>query len=82
MPLPLLPLVILSQEADSEAVHAQPFGVVTVTLALPPLAASAGGLVGEAVRVHGAASWVTVIDCPATVSVVLRGLAVVFAVAV
>ena len=53
MAVPLAPLVILSQADDSDAVHAQPLVVVSATLALPPLAASADGLVGETAKLHG-----------------------------
>jgi hypothetical protein len=79
--LPLLPLLILSQVTDSDAVHAQPLVVATVTVALPPPAASAGGFMGETAKLHGEAFCVTVREYPATVSVALRGLVVVFAVA-
>ena len=82
LPVPLPPLVMVSQDSDSDAVHAQVLVVVTVTLALPPLAASEGGFAAETVKLHAAASCATVTDCPATVSVALRGLVVVFAVAV
>jgi hypothetical protein len=46
LPLPLAPLVTVSQLALLAAVHAQPAAVVTVTLALPPEAATEL-LVGE-----------------------------------
>lgn len=81
LPLPLLPLVMVSQEDDWDDVQAQPLVVVTETLALPP-AAAIKRVVGDTVTLQGAASWVTVTDCPATVSIALRGLVVVFAVAV
>jgi hypothetical protein len=35
-PLPLAPLVIVSQDALLDAVHVQPAGLVTLTLPLPP----------------------------------------------
>ena len=81
LPLPLLPLVMLSQAAEEDAVQAQLPAVVTEIVALPP-AAAIESFVGDTVKVHVAASWVTVTDCPATVSVALRELVVVFAVAV
>jgi len=47
-PLPLLPLVILTQLRLSVALHAQPLVVVTATLAeLPP--AAIAGVVGDTV---------------------------------
>ena len=52
MVVPLPPLVMVSQDADSDAVHAQPLVVVTVTLALAPLAASEGGFAGETVKLQ------------------------------
>ena len=80
LPLPLLPLVMVSQEDDWDDVQAQPLVVVTEMLALPP-AAAIERADGDTEKLQGAASWVTVTDCPATVSVALRGLVVVFAVA-
>jgi hypothetical protein len=81
--VPLLPpLLVLSQEAASETVHAQPLLVVTVTLALPPPEASGAGFAGETAKLHGAASCVIVTGCPATVRVAVRGTVVAFAVAV
>ena len=52
-PVWLAPLVMVSQETDSVAVHAQPLAVETDTLPLPPPAASEGGLVGETVTLQG-----------------------------
>jgi hypothetical protein len=40
LPEPLAPLVMLSQLADSVAVHAQPLGAVTVAEPVPPLLAN------------------------------------------
>ncbi len=77
LPLPLLPLVMLSQEDDSDDVQAQPLVVVTEMLALPP-AAAIDICVGETAKLHESASCVTVTECPATVSVALRALVVVF----
>ena len=81
LPLPLLPLVMLSQAAEGDAVQAQLPAVVTAIVALPP-AAAIESCVGETAKVHVDASCVTVTDCPATISVALRELVVVFAVAV
>jgi hypothetical protein len=80
LPLPLLPLVMLSHEDDSEDVQAQPLVVVSAMLALPPTAAIER-VAGETVKRHDAAACATVTTCPATVSVALRGLVAVFAVA-
>ena len=80
-PVLLLPLVMLSHEADSVAVHAQPVVVVTRRLALP-LAAPNERVAGETVKLHVAAFCVTVTVRPATVIVALREVVVVFAVAV
>jgi hypothetical protein len=82
LPVPLAPLVIVSHETDSVAVHVQPLVVVTVTFAVPPLADNEVGLSGETVNAHGAASWVTVTVWPATVNVVDREVVAVFAAAV
>jgi hypothetical protein len=79
--LPLPPPVMLSQDADSDDVHAQPPVVVTVMTALPP-AGTIVGFVGVTTKLHGAASCVTVIVWPATVRVAFRELVAVFAVAV
>jgi hypothetical protein len=54
LPVPLAPLVIVSHEDDSVAVHEQPAVVVTVTVAVPPPAASHDGVNGDTVYVHGA----------------------------
>jgi hypothetical protein len=82
LPLPLLPLVIVSHDAVSVAVHAQPLVVVTVTLALPPAAGNIGGFNGATVNVHdGAASCVTVTVWPATVIVADRAVGVVLVLA-
>jgi hypothetical protein len=56
LPDPLAPPVIVSHVDASLAVHVHPLDVVTVTLALPPLAASDEGVSGATVNVHGAAS--------------------------
>ena len=57
VPEPLAPLVMLSQEDDSDAVQVHPAVVVTVMAALPPLGAIAE--FAGTVNVQGAASCVT-----------------------
>ena len=59
------------------AVHAQPDVVVTVTLAVPPLAVGEA-LVGDTVNAHGDPACVTVTVWPATVSVPVRDALVPF----
>jgi hypothetical protein len=59
LPLPLAPLVTVIQDVGLEAVHAQPFGLVTATLVDSP-AATALAVVGLIAYVHGAAACVTV----------------------
>jgi hypothetical protein len=81
LPLPLAPLVMLSQDADSDAVQVHPPAAVTEMFALPPTEGTAR-LVGATVNVHGAASCVTVTVWPATVKVVDRDVVAVFAAAV
>ena len=74
LPLPLAPVVIVSQASLLVAVQLQP--VAVVTLALLELAAAAGvSAVGDTVNVHGggAPAWATVPVWPATVSVPVRG---------
>ena len=78
MPLPLLPLVTVIQRTLLVAVQLQPVPAVTLTLAAPPLA-GLEALVGETVKLHGAALCVTVTVCPATVSVLLRDVVAVLA---
>ena len=70
-PEPLAPDVMVSQEALLVAVQAQP--AVVVTVALLELAPAAGlKEVGDTLKEQGAAAWVTVTVCPATVSVPMR----------
>jgi hypothetical protein len=73
---------MVSQDEASVAVHVHPLVVVTVTFALPPLAASDDGVSGATVNVQGAASCVTVTVWPATVNVAERDVVAVFAAAV
>ncbi|HXI27532.1 MAG TPA: hypothetical protein VNG89_03900 [Vicinamibacterales bacterium] len=61
---------IVSHAASLEAVHAQPFNVVSATLTDPPLASSAA-LAGDTVNRHGAGSWVT-LSCVLLTSSVAR----------
>ena len=61
----------VAQAAPEDAVHAQPGCAVTVTLALPPPAAT-DTVAGDTVYTHGAAAWFTVTVWPATVNVALR----------
>ena len=71
LPLPVAPDgVALIHDGTPETVHAQLLVVVTAICVVPP---ATGGLydVGATVKVHGdaAATWVTVMVCPATVTV-------------
>ena len=70
LPLPLAPEVMVSQEALLVAVHAQPVVVVTVVVAVAPLA-GAVALFGETLKLHGPCC-VIVTVCPATVRVPVR----------
>ncbi len=81
MPLPLAPLVIVSQLAPLVAVQAHPAVVVTATLAVPP-PLTMDCVVGVAVKTHAVPLWVTVTVRPATVSVPVRDDVEVFAAAV
>jgi hypothetical protein len=58
-PLPLLPLVIVTQESLLVAVHAQPAGAVTATDPESPVPAT-DWLAGEIVKLHDVPAWVTV----------------------
>ena len=71
-PLPLAPPVMVIHETPLAAVHAQPAGVVTRTLAAPPPLGN-GALVGAIAKVHAAPLWVTVNVLPAIVIVPVRG---------
>jgi hypothetical protein len=71
LPLPLAPLVTVNQLALLVAVQPHPVVVVTVTVVEPP-ALVGDVLVGDTVKVHGAAACVTVNVRPATVSVPAR----------
>ncbi len=55
LPLPLAPLVTVSHEAVLAAVHAQPVGLVTVTLTDSPVA-TAVRVCGAMVFVHAPAA--------------------------
>ena len=57
----------LIHDVDSDAVHAQPMGAVTVTVPLPPLWVNFG-LSGATVGEQGAPCCVTVKVCPPIVS--------------
>ena len=59
LPLPLAPPVTVIQDVGLEALHAQPLGLVTATVADSP-AATALALLGLIAYVHGAAPCVTV----------------------
>jgi hypothetical protein len=79
-PEPLAPLVIVSQDAPLVAVQAQPARLVTDTLAAwPP--ASALVDVGVIEYVQAAAAWFTLKVCPAMLSVPVREVVAVFALA-
>jgi hypothetical protein len=71
LPLPVAPDVIVAQESGVVAVQAQPPGAVTVTVPLPPAAATACD-VGAIVTAHEMAACVTVNVLPAMVSVPVR----------
>jgi hypothetical protein len=81
LPLPLVPLVMLNHDDASDDVQAQPPAVVIAIVALPPVAAIER-LPGATAKLHDDPSCVIVTACPATVSVALRVLVVVFVVAV
>jgi len=66
---------------DAEDSHAQPSGMPTLTVPLPPLAGKSW-LVGDNAALHGAPSWVTVNVCCAIARVPLRVLLPGFAAAV
>jgi hypothetical protein len=71
-PLPLAPLVMVTHDALSDAVHAQPAGMATEML--PVVApASTDTPVGERVAVHGTPACVTVNVSPAIVTTPVRG---------
>lgn len=80
VPVPLAPLVMVNQVAESVAVHAHPVPAVTATVALPPAAAKLC-VVAEVAYVQAAPACVTVTSLPAAVSVALRAVVDVFAVA-
>lgn len=79
LPLPLLPAVIVIQEALLDAVHAQPLAALTVTF---PVAAPdpSVALTGERTNVQTAPSCDTVKLRPAIVRVPVRGVVLVLAV--
>ena len=78
LPDPVAPLVTVIHAALLAAVHAQPVGIVTSLLPVPP-AAVKDWLVGEIDAVQLAAACVTVNVAPAIVSVPVRIDATVFA---
>jgi hypothetical protein len=82
-PVPAAPAVMLAHVASLVAVHAHE-GADAVTVTEPDApAATTDWLVGDNEKVHdggGAAAWVTVTVCPATVSVPVRNAVPVFAV--
>ena len=79
LPLPLAPLVIVSQLVSLlTAVHAHPFGTVTLVEPVPP-AAPTVWLVGVRVKVQAAAACETVNVCEAIVTVPVRADAFGFA---
>lgn len=67
LPLPLPPLVIVIHDAWLAAVHAQPASAVTVTVPVPPDDGT-DSVCGAAENVQPW-PWLTVIVCPATISV-------------
>ncbi len=74
LPLPLAPLVTVSQDVLLlTAVHEHPVSVVTDVEPVPP-PATTDWLAGEIAYVHGVPACVTVNVWPATVSVPLRGV--------
>ena len=77
MPLPLVPPVIVIQDALLLAVHVQP--APTVTAAVPEKGPE-GTLeeVGEIVARHGAPAWVMVKLLPPIVRIPVRGVLAVF----
>ena len=77
-PVPLAPLVMVTQVDPVEAVQLQFDNVVTVTVPVPPVADSVA-LVGAIVNVHVVAGCVTVNVCPAIVIVPVRDVVPVFA---
>ena len=82
LPLPLAPDAIVIQPVPVVAVHGQPVGDVTFTLAVPPFSVKRND-VGETLYVHAvgaavAAACVTVTDWPPRVSVPVRVLVVAF----
>lgn len=79
--MPLAPLVMDNQLADSVAVHEHPDAAVT---AIAPVAAVLvrDTDVGDAVNVHAAPVWVIATVCPATVKEPARAVVDVFGEAV
>lgn len=81
LPLPLAPMMIAAHDALLDAVHAQPEPAVTATLKAPPLEVSVCDA-GDSAYVHPEVPvCVTVKVLPAIVSVPVRDVAVVRAVA-
>ena len=79
LPVPLEPAVIVAQFAPDVAVQVHPAPVVTVMESVVPVS-GADTLMGEIVNVQAAAAaWVIEKVWPATVSVVVRLVAPVFA---
>ncbi len=77
-PEPLPPDVIVSHESLLVAVHAHPAAAVTATESAPP-AAVVDCVTGEAPYEQVNPAWVTLMSCPATVSVPVRGVMLLFA---
>ena len=73
MPLPVAPAVMVIQAALLVAVHAQPVAAVTVTVPVPPAAATLADA-GEIVGAQVAPAWVIVKVLPAIVSVPVRAV--------
>jgi len=78
LPLPEDAPLIVSQGESLVAVHAQPVAADTGATPVKPDAPTLAD-VGENVGTHGNPAWVTVKVLPATVSVPVRGVLVVFA---
>jgi hypothetical protein len=73
LPLPLAPALTWTQDASDAVVHGQPVSVDTVSVMLPPEAAT-DVLDGETVNVHGAACCDTATCEPLTLMAALRGV--------
>ena len=77
--MPLAPESMVIHDAPVVAVQVQPLVLVTAIVLAPPLAVGDAD-VGDTPKVQaGAAAWVIVTACPATVSVAVREEVVVLA---